>query len=155
MFEFKKLCDAYEKISAIERGLLLTEKATIVLARLHALSIPGVDPVNILAGFIVGSVTADGRINEKEYLLIYPALIKAFGDEFDFATIKDSFRRDKDGKKLIADYTEKMLRILGLLDEDLKWDVITLCLCVTSIDGKITLKEKRYIRRLCETGIRP
>lgn len=154
MFEFKKVCDTYEKMSAIERGLLLTEKAAVVFAKLHDISAPGLDPVNILAGFIIGSVTADGRISEKEYLLIYPTLLKTFGDEFDFATIKDSFRRDKDGKKLIVDYTEKMLYILSLLDEKLKWDVITLCLCATSIDGKITLKEKRYIRCLCEAGIK-
>lgn len=154
MFEFKKVCDTYEKMSAIERGLLLTEKTAVVFAKLHDLFIPGVNPVDVLAGFIIGSVTADGRINEKEYLLIYPALVKTFGDEFDFATIKDSFRRAKDVKKLIADYTEEMLYILSLLDEELKWDVITLCLCVTSIDGKITLKEKRYIRRLCEAGMK-
>ena len=154
MFEFKKVCDTYEKMSAIERGLLLTEKTAVVFAKLHNLFIPGVDPVDVLAGFIIGSVTADGRINEKEYLLIYPALVKTFGDEFDFATIKDSFRRAKDVKKLIADYTEEMLYILSLLDEELKWDVITLCLCVTSIDEKITLKEKRYIRRLCEAGMK-
>lgn len=150
MLEFKKACDAYEKMSAVERGLLLTEKAAVVFARLNALFIPGMHPVNILAGFIIGSVTADGRINEKEYLLIYPALVKTFGDDFDFTTIKDAFRRDKDGKKLISNYTEEMLYILSLLNEELKWDVIMLCLCVTSIDGKITLKEKRYIRRLCE-----
>lgn len=152
MLEFKRVCDAYEKMSAIERGTLLTKKAAVVLARLEALSLPGVDPVSVHAGFIVGSVTADGRINEKEYLLIYPALVKAFGDAFDFTTIKNAFRRNKDGKKLVADYTEEMLHILSLMDEELKWNVIMLCLCVASIDGKITLKEKRYIRRLCETG---
>lgn len=152
MLEFKRACDAYEKMSAIERGTLLTKKAAVVLARLEELSLPGMDPVSVLAGFIVGSVTADGRINEKEYLLIYPTLVKAFGDEFDFTTIKNSFRRNKDGKKLVADYTEEMLYILSLMDEELKWNVIMLCLCVASIDGKITLKEKRYIRRLCETG---
>lgn len=154
MLEFKRVCNAYEKMSAIERGILLTQKAAVVLASLEELSLPGVDPVSTLAGFIVGSVTADGKINEKEYLLIYPALVKVFGDAFDFATLKNSFRRNEDGKKLVADYTEEMLHILSLMDEELKWNVIMLCLCIASIDGKITLKEKRYIRRLCETGTR-
>lgn len=152
MLEFKRVCDAYEKMSAIERGTLLTKKAAVVLARLEALSLPGVDPVSVFAGFIVGLVTADGRINEKEYLLIYPALVKTFGDEFDFTTIKNAFRRSKDGKKLVADYTEEMLYILSLMDEEVKWNVIMLCLCIASIAGKITLKEKRYIRCLCEAG---
>lgn len=47
-------------------------------------------------------------------------------------------------------YTEKAVELLRLLDDGLKQDVIMLCLCVTSIDRKITLKEKRYIRRLCD-----
>lgn len=149
MFEFKKVCDSFEKLSAVERGLLIAEKSATVLAKLRGLSIVGIDPVGVLAGFMIGSVAADGKINEEEYLLIYPALVKTFGDDFNFATIKESFRRDKDVKRLIADYTEKMLSIFSFLDEELKWDVVTLCLCVTSIDGRITLREKRYIRCLC------
>lgn len=149
MFEFKKVCDSFEKLSAVERGLLIAEKSATVLAKLRGLSIVGIDPVGVLAGFMTGSVAADGKINEEEYLLIYPALVKTFGDDFNFATIKESFRRDKDGKRLISDYTEKMLSIFSFLDEELKWDVVTLCLCVTSIDGRITLREKRYIRCLC------
>lgn len=150
MFEFKKLCNAYEKLTTAERGILLAEKSAAVFTRLAGLSIPGMDPIDILAGFIIGSVIADGKINEAEYLLIYPSLVRTFGDDFDFISIKESFRCSMEGKKRIADYTEEMLYILGFLDEELKWDVITLCLCVTSIDGKITLKEKRYLRRLCE-----
>lgn len=149
MLEFKKLCDAYEQLTAAEKGLLLTEKSVAVLARLHRLSLPGVDPVAALAGFVIGSVTADGKINEPEYLLIYPALVCAFGEDFDFGAVKASFRVDGDGKKKIEEYTQGMLEILGALDEELRNDVITLCLCVTAIDGKISGREKRYIRRLC------
>lgn len=148
MFEFKKLCDAYEELTAVEKGLLLTEKSVKLMAKLHYLDIPGIDPITALAGFIVGSVTADGRINEQEYLLIYPALVHTFGDDFDFGAIKDCFD-ELNGGKMVAEYTEEMIRVLDFLDEDLKNDVITLCLCVVAIDGKVSLKEKRYIKRLC------
>lgn len=149
MFEFKKLCDAYESLSPIEKGIILTEKSVKILAKLHYLDIPELDPVSALVGFITGSVVADGKVNEQEYLLIYPALVKAFGSDFDFTLIKESFRKDSDGRKMIAEYTREMIAIMDLLDEDLKADVITLCLCVTAIDGKVSLKEKRYIKRLC------
>ncbi len=148
MFEFKKLCDAYEDMSAVERGLLLTKKSVSIMARLHNLSVPFIDPVEVLAGFIIGSVAADGRLNEKEYLMIYPALVSAFGDDFDFTSVKNSFKYNKDGRKMISMYTEKMICILDILDDELKNDVITLCLCVVSVDGRVSLKEKNYIRRL-------
>lgn len=151
MFEFKKACDAFEKLSAAERGILLAEKSATIFKKLNNLYILGINPIDVLAGFIIGSVTADGKIKETEYLLIYPTLVKAFGADFDFKSVKEMFEYNKNGKKIIADYTEKMICILGALDENLKWDVIMLCFCVISIDGKISVKEKRYIKHLCET----
>lgn len=149
MFEFKKLCDAYEDLSPTERGLLLAKKSVTIIARLHKLDIPGMDPVSVMAGFIMGSVTADGIISEKEYLMIYPALVTVFGEGYDFASVKTAFRRDKDGRRMIAEYTEQMIRIIDTADEELANEVITLCLCIVSIDGKISLKEKNYVKRLC------
>ncbi len=149
MLEFKQLCDAYEKLSAVEKGIILTDKSVAVMQKLHRLAIPGIDPVTSLAGFIIGSIAADGKINEQEYLLIYPALVRLFGDGFDFNSVKMSFRLAPDVKEKTAEYTEHLLRVLDLLDDELKVDVITLCLCVTAIDGKVSLKEKRYIKRLC------
>lgn len=150
MLEFKKVCDAFERLSVAQRELLLAEKSIAVFDDLCNLCIPGSCAVDILAGFLIGSVVADGKINEAEYLLIYPALVSCFGDDFDFASIKESFRRQKDKRNMIDQYTEKAVELLRLLDDGLKQDVIMLCLCVTSIDRKITLKEKRYIRRLCD-----
>lgn len=149
MLEFKKLCDSYEKLSMVEKGLLLTEKSAKIISKLHCLSIPGIDPISSLAGFIIGSVAADGRISEQEYILIYPALVHVFGDSFDLASVKNSFRRDTGGRRMIAEYTENMLSVLGSLDDELKNDIITLCLCTVAIDGKVSLKEKNYIKRLC------
>ncbi len=41
-----------------------------------------------------------------------------------------------------------MEEIYKLFDEEMRLDVFTLCLCVVAIDGKISLKERRYLRRL-------
>ncbi len=150
MFEFKKLCDAYEELSTVEKGLLLAEKSVKVMATLHELSIPGIDPITALAGFIVGSVAADGKVNEREYLLIYPSLVKAFGDDFDFHSVKESFRKDSEGRKMLIEYNSEMLSLLDMLDDEIKEDVVTLCLCVAAIDGKVSPKEKKYIKRLCK-----
>lgn len=149
MFEFAKLCHEYENLSALERGAILTGKSVKILAKLRLLELPGVDPVPTLAGFILGSVAADGRINEQEYLLIYPALIHVFGEDFDFESVKRSFREDKEGRAAAKRYTEEMTALLSLADESLREDIVGLCLCVVTVDGKISLRERNYIRRLC------
>lgn len=148
MFEFNKVMKDYEKLNAIERGLMLTEKSVSILAKLSALDIDGLDPVETLASFIIGSVVADGKLHEKEYLLIYPALVKVFGTDFDYESIKKEFEADKDGRNDIAKYTTDLLRILEMADETLYEDVIILCLCVVTIDGKVSLREKNYVKRL-------
>ncbi len=148
MFEFNKVMKDYERLNAIERGLMLTEKSVSILAKLSALDIDGIDPVETLASFIIGSVVADGKLHEKEYLLIYPALVKVFGSDFDYESIKKEFEADKDGRKDIAGYTTDLLRVLGTVDETLYEDVIILCLCVVTIDGKVSLREKNYVKRL-------
>ncbi len=150
MFEFKKICDTFEKLSTRERRQLLEEKSSSVFHELQSRSTPESNPKEILAGFMIGSAMADGELNEMEYLLMYPSLVRTFGADFDFRSLKENFRCNKDGKKLVGDYVEKVLSILRFSGEKLKRDVVILCLCTTSMDGKITLKEKRYIRRLCE-----
>ena len=148
MFELKKLCNSYENMTPLERGKLLTEKSAKVLLALKVLDIPGVNPIDTLAAFIIGAIVSDGVINEKEYLFMYPALIKTFGDDFDITRIKKSFEKDKQGRQMIKDYTQDMMMIFSFISESLKEDIIALCLCILSIDGKISLKEKIYIRKL-------
>ena len=94
MFEIAKLCNEYEKLGTVEKGLILTEKSVSVLAKVSALNVPEIDPVETLASFVLGSIVCDGRINEKEYLLMYPALVKVFGTEFDFDSIKTAFESE-------------------------------------------------------------
>lgn len=152
MFEFKKICDTFEGLSALERRQLLEEKSGSVFHELQSRAIPVGDPKEILAGFMIGTAMIDGKLNEMEYSLMYPSLVRTFGADFDFRTLKESFQCNADGKKLAGDYAEKMLSILRFSGEKLRRDVVILCLCATSMGRKITLKEKRYIRRLWEAS---
>ena len=143
LLEMNKICKKYEKLSLVEYTTLITTCSAKVLLKL-----PGIDPITTYVSFVIGAVVADGTINEKEYLLIYPSLIRAFGDDFDYMSIKESFKKDKEGKQKLKEVNKDMLTICGMLDEDLKNDILVLSLCVLSVDGKISLKEKRYLRHL-------
>ena len=149
MFEFKKLCNELEALNPVERGVILAEKSVSVIKGLSGLNIP-LDPVKTLVTFIIGSVVSDNSINEKDYLYIYPSLVKAFGNDFDFISAKQAIGLAKDIKKEITKYTKEMISIVSVCDEELATDIISLCLLITSVDGKISLKEKRYIRQLCK-----
>lgn len=151
MFEFTKLCNEYEKLSPAERHVLLVENSAKILARLRLLGADAViDPVETLACFILSSIVSDGKLDEREYLLMYPALIEAFGADFDFPSVKALVSGNQDLKKQTTDYAETLAALLAAADEEFMQDVIGLCLCVVSIDGKISLREKNYIKKLCK-----
>ncbi len=148
MFEFKKVCNDLDKLNPLERGVMIVEKSVSVIGGLNRLDLT-FDPVETLVIFIMGSVVADGAFNEKDYLYIYPSLVKAFGKNFDFKSAKQSLQMAKDIKKEISKYTKELLSVIAVCDENLATEIIELCLLVTSVDGKISLREKRYIRQLC------
>lgn len=153
MFAFSKICNEFEDANAAERALILKEKSAWIIKNLRHISIPNTDPVSVLVGFIIGSVTSDGTINEQEYLMIYPALTQVFGDSFNFKAVKELFCRGADCKKTIADFTEQMISIMTFFNDDIKFDIITLCLCVMSVNGRLSLKKKRYICRLFDISL--
>lgn len=151
MFEFQKLCNEVENLNPAERAALIGEKSLKVIKGLRELDIEGLDPVLTLASFVVGSAVSDGVISEKGYLFIYPSLEKAFGGECNLAEIKQNFKVSKNVQKAIEELTRELIGILAEADELLANDIIMLCLLVTSVDGKVTLKEKRYVKQLCKS----
>ena len=152
MFEFQKLCGEYEKMSALERGAVLATRSARVLTALSALEIPGVSPVETLAGFIIGAVVSDGKLSEQEYLLIYPSLLRIFGDDFDFERVKESVKKDADGRRAIQRYTRELCALLALMDDSLRDDVVMISLCALSVDGRISLRERNYVKKLCRAA---
>lgn len=147
MFDFLKLCNKFEKLSALERAALLGEKSVKVIAGLRGMGADGTEAVNAFASFLIGSVVCDGNLNEVEYLLIYPSLVRIFGEDFDYSSIKSAFK-GAEGKKLVKECVKRMEDIFAALDEDMRRDVFALCLCAVAIDGKISFKERMYLRRL-------
>ncbi len=148
MFEFTKLCHRFETMSAVERGACLLDSSVRVTAKLAAMAEGDVRPLDALAGFVIGSAVADGKLDEREYLLMYPALVRVLGEDFDFATVKASLEDDRKSAKALQKDTEEMARIYSALDDTLREDLLLLCLCIVSVDGKVSLKEKNYLRRL-------
>lgn len=150
MREFNELCREVEQLSAEEYFLLLTEKSAEVVPALSALTIDGLECTGVFASFVIASVYADGKLDESEYLLIYPLLKIAFGADYDFTAAKEVVKAFRPEGKELKKLTEEMIALFGLVSEELKNDIILLCLLICGVDGKISLREKAYIKRLVQ-----
>lgn len=148
MKELNQLCKEFEQIDALSYVAILTEKSTSVLPALCALTVDGYDGATIFASYIFAAIAADGRITEEEYALSYPLISAFFGDKITYEDCKAAAKNEKyargDAKK-----TEKaMLLLFGMLPEDIRDDLIVITLMISAVDGKVSLREKNWIKKL-------
>ncbi|HJA02372.1 MAG TPA: hypothetical protein H9797_03210, partial [Candidatus Gallimonas gallistercoris] len=91
---------------------------------------------------------ADGTLDEAEYLLLLPHLRDAFGEGFGFDEVKAVIETSKKEGKAVIDFADALCDWFGVLSEDLKDELVLLSLLLCAVDGKVSKKERKYIRRL-------
>ena len=106
------------------------------------------DPLTTYAAFLIGSTAADGGVNEREYLLMYPRLTHVFGAECNLSAVKNSYKRGIAGWKTLKKNVAAMQSLLPRMDDELKTETLLLTLCVLSPRGRISLKDRIYLRSL-------
>ena len=79
---------------------------------------------------------------------MYPALLRTFGDNFDFDSIKEAFQNDFKTRNELKNYLKDILSLLNSVSNELKEDIIDICFAIVTIDGKLSLKERIYMKRL-------
>lgn len=148
MNDFDKLCKEVEALNPLEYAGIITAKTLKIIPALRALSDNPADTVDMLATFLVASVYADGKLDESEYLLILPALKLLLGETYDYESVKMVVRAFRPEGRELKKVVDCMVDILGEISPELKDDIITVCLLICAVDGKISLREKRYIKQL-------
>jgi uncharacterized tellurite resistance protein B-like protein len=148
MREFDRLCKEFEEMDSLSYSVILTEKSAKVIPALSVVMDDGLSGVAIFAMFVMAAIAADGRLSEDEYALCYPLLHAFFGDEIDYEKIKSVVKQFKREGKELKKVANEMVDIFGQLSEDLKDDIIIICMMICAVDGKISLKEKNWIKKL-------
>ena len=149
MSEFNMLCKAFEEMDPQTFGAIIAEKSVKIIAALTAITKDGLDGMKIYLNFILCSIAADGKLAEEEYMILRPAFEKLAGKEVTYEDATAIFKeagldRSRDYKKVV----DEMVDILGMISLDLKRDIIIVCMMVCAIDGKISRKEKKWIKQL-------
>lgn len=150
MNEFNKLCKTIDELDPDTYTEILADKSAKVIPALAAISEDGLSGVTIFANFILGAVVADGKLTEEEYLLALPLFKVFFGDSVNYDDCKMIVKKMGNEAKELKNALDEMVDVLGQLSEDLKDDIIIICMLICSIDGKISAKEKSWIKQLID-----
>lgn len=148
MKDFNELCRSVEELSPLEYAAVLGRTSLKIMPAIRAFSEDGRTCAEVLAAFVIASVYADGKLDESEYLLMAPLLKAFFGEDFDFEDAKKLAKEWRKEGRAVKKEVDYLVDFLGTLSEDLKGDIIFACLLMCAVDGKVSLKEKSYIRQL-------
>ena len=148
MKDFSKILKQAENLDATTRKTEIVYSSAKVLSALLSEE-NGSEAVNALVSFIIGATADGGKINEREYLAIYPALVTAFGPGYDFYSVKHSFDGLIATKRIIRQSVSTLTAALALTSEITLDDLVLLyALILTPTLGKLPLKLKLPLARL-------
>lgn len=148
MKDFNNLCKEFEEMDVLSYSVILGKKSLKVIPALSAITKDGFDGVSIFATFVLGAVAADGRLSEEEYIFLYPVLSAFFGDSVNYEDCKKAVRLLKPESRALKKAVNEMVDVFGQLSDELKDDIIIICMMICAVDGKISLKEKNWIKKL-------
>ncbi len=148
MKEFDLLCKEFEQMDSETYAALLAEKAATLVPALTLVTEDGLGGIAVFSTFIFGAIAADGRLSEAEYSLVYPLLHAFFGDTVDYETCRLTVRALRPEGRELKKAVDEMADVLAELSENLKNDLILVCLMICAIDGKVSFKEKQWIKQL-------
>lgn len=146
MIDYPALCKEIEKTDAVGRRAALRRATDRVFGALEEQgSIPAA--TDALAALIVGCACEGGRISEREYLYMYPALASVFGSGYDFSPVKASFHGLVSSQKFMRKEAAVVAKAARAAGGDTAKDILRLCLLVSAAeDGRIPLHAKTYFR---------
>lgn len=148
MFEFEKVCREVEKMDTLSYSVILAEKSKEVIAGLKDLELNGIEAMTVYAGLIFGAVVSDGKLDENEFALIKPMLDISLGYDFSYEEARSLLKYYKKDSKEYNQYVDAVVDLFGEISDELKADIVTVCLLVCGIDGKISHKEKKWLKQL-------
>ncbi len=148
MKEFNRLCKEFEEMDSSTYSAILAEKSKKIIPALCAVTEDGEEGLSLFATFIVGAVVSDGELSIEEFALTFPLFKAFFGEEISYKDCDDIVRKMRGDRRQLKRYVDDIVDAFGQLSEELKNDIVLVCLMICAVDGKVSAQEKSWIKKL-------
>ena len=148
MTEFDDLCREAEEIDFETRCAILKGKSQEILPLLSEKSEDGESGADILSTFLFSAMAADGRLSSEEYDLLYPLLSSFLGEKINYTDAKKAVGAMRKENREMKKISEDMIGVLAEFSEDLRREIVLVIMMICAADGKISLSEKLWIKKL-------
>ena len=151
MSDFDTLCKQLEQMDSAKYAEIFSDISDTVIADLVALTADGKDGITAYMQFVLASVAADGVLSKPEFTLLKPWFDRMTDSDTSYEQAVEIFNGlGLDKPDTYKEIVDTMVDIIGLVSEEIKDDIVLLCLLVCAIDGEISQEEKDWIKQLAE-----
>ena len=150
MFDFDEVCRQAEKLDPVTYAAIITEKSQSVVAGIQAVTGDAELTKTLFTMLLLGAVVSDGKITEEEFGLIGPFLSEAVEQELTYEDAKEFMAQFKPDAKEYKDLIDSLTDLFGAVSEELKADIVTVCLLVCAADGKVSKREQKWLKKLID-----
>ena len=151
MTKFDAFCDKMAALPFESKTAIINDLSKEIIPALNDLTEDGMSGIEVYVDFLLTAVAADGKLAEEEYAIIKPLFDAAAEKDTTYdeavAIFKESGLDNPVQAKKVVDL---MVDMIGLVDEKLKYDIVTLCFLVCAIDGEVSKEEKDWIKALVD-----
>ena len=142
MNKFKDFLKIIEKEDKGEQFQMVHGLSGRILPALAELG-GGNEAVRLFCTFLFTTMAADGRLAEAEFLTAAPLFHAFFGEDFDYDICREYVMDAKN-----EDVTTAVITLLHRLPAELQGDMILVAFILCAVDGKVSRKEKAYLKKL-------
>ena len=148
---FNILCEVLERLDDDTYNALMEEKSSRIIPALADITADGLSGVQIYMDFVICAVAADGKLTEAEYLLIKPILDLTMEADMGYGDAQKFFYDNGfDKPEGYKQSMDAIVDLVGLVSQELKDDIVLLCMLVCSVDGEMSVEEREWIQQLIE-----
>ena len=148
---FNILCEVLERLDDDTYNALREEKSSRIIPALSEITADGLSGVQIYVDFVICAVAADGKLTEAEYQLIKPILDLSMEADVGYGDAQKFFYDNGLDKPEGYKYSmDSIADLLGLVSQELKDNIVLLCMLVCAVDGEMSDEEREWIKQLIE-----
>lgn len=148
MTDFERMCREAEDIDWETRVAIVKGKSGEILPSLESFESGGMKGSEIFSSFLLASASADGRLAEEEYNLLKPLLESLLGSSVNYEDARRAVKGMKKESRELRKLTEDMITLISSFSSELKKDIVMVAMIICAVDGKVSLSEKLWVRRL-------
>ena len=149
MSDFDTQCKKLAEMDPQQFNQVFNEISVRVIEELSQVMVDGKDGLSAYMEFILASVAADGKLSEGEFKLLKPMFDQMKEKDVTYEEGVEIFKEmGLDDSAAYRKVIDTMVDLLGLISQEMKGDIILLCLLVCAIDGEVTDDEKKWIMQL-------